>query len=473
MKLNQLALAAVALIGASQAFAAAPTQYMTGASASSTNVMKAARNLCANAGGTFNLYKVSTATNSLGNVFTGVCSTGLTGATSYTSVAMNVAGGSASAVTGMSATTQFLLPAGDCTAATGTEILDPATTAFGAYNLYICPSASGAGKVPDAAHSDNQLSDGGFMDVEGTVFPSTVLDPSTYNASDFKLAGFSQAFGVGVNSALYNALQTAQGLSSTCQTDTTVKYTAACQPSLNRAQVASLINSSKTNYAKTAGGKFLLDPSATLGSTDATQVVYCERPQTSGTQQSAQLYFLNYGGAGSVLGGAELIINGGAAYPATPTATSKYVALVNSGSADVKACLNQNTNALGTSGTTSYRFGMLSFENNPLPALGGTGTDTYRFVKLSGVAGAQGVSNADSNTATALTGDYDYVFETVAYCQNGTCPAVLTAIQSNLTVALPKGASTAGLFLGKGVETRFSRGSGSTPSAASPYLIRY
>lgn len=464
MKLKQIALATLAF-AASQAFAeTAPVQYLTGASASSVNVMKATRNLCAAAGGTFNLYKVDPTTKSLGNVFTGVCSTALSGTTGFTTVAMNVAGGSASAVTGTNvATTSFLNTNLACTSATGTEALDPSSAAFGSYNLYICPSASSAGKVPVVGAAGNETlatSDGGFLDVEGNAFPEAVLPAASYNVSDFQLAGFSQAFGVGVNTALYNALQAAQGLSSTCQSDTTVKYTAACQPSISKAQIASLINNAKTTVAKTAGGKFL------VGGTDANQIVYCMRPQTSGTQQSAQLYFLNYGGAGSNLGGNEAIINGGAAFQATST-TAKFAATLNSGSSDVKNCLNLQTNAPNTAGTTGYRFGILSLENNPLG-----GADTYRFVKLSGVAGAQGIDNKDSNTATALTGEYDFVYETTAYCKNGTCPSLLTAIQSNLSVALPTGSSTAGLFLGKGVETKFARGSGTTPKSSAPYITR-
>lgn len=469
MKLNQLALAAVAVFGASQAFAAAPTQYLTGASASSTNVMKAARNLCANNGGTFSLYKVDTNTNKLGNVFTGQCSTGFTGATSYTTVAMNVAGGSGSAVLNTAAnsatTTQFLAPVAGCSAITGTETL--AASNFGAFTLYVCPSASSQGKLPDSTDTDNQFSDGGFMDVEGNLFPSSVIDPTKYNAAtDFKLAGFSQAFGVGVNSTLYNALQTAQiasGLiaNSTCSSDTTIKYTAACQPTVSKAQIGSLLNNDKGNFAKTAGGKALVG-----GTTDSTPIVYCERPQTSGTQQSAQLYFLNYGAAGNIAGGVEAIINGGAQYPKTLSASAPYTALINSGSSDVKNCLNLQT--AGNNTGTGYRFGLLSLENNPIG-----GSDTYRFVKLGGAAIAQGSSSSDSNTDNAVSGLYDYVFETVAYCAGGTCPAFVSAILSNTSIALPVGASTAGLFLGNGVESHYSRGAAGVPNAAAPYLTRF
>lgn len=411
MKLNQLALAAVAVFGVTQAFAA--NTYLTGASASSVNVMKAAKNLCS---GTFKLYKTNTTTNSLGNQFTGVCSTDLTD-TSFSQVRMNVAGGSASAVTATTgAATTFLAPVeGSCTAITGTE-------ALASFTLFKCPAAQ---------LNDNHLSDGGYLDVEGPIFNSA------YAAEDFSLAGFSQAFGVAVNSTLYNALQTAQfGAGASCVTNTATKYTAACQPNITKAKVTSLISGDTATDAKTKGGQFL------VGGTDTTKITYCMRPQTSGTQQAAQSYFLNYAATGSN-GGKEPVIG------QNINLGTKYSSLLNSGSSNVKDCLNDVT------GGTGYKVGILSAENNPL-----NGTDNFRFVKLNGVAVAQGVDLNDSNTATAITGDYDFVYETTAYCPAGVCPAFVQSVIDNITTALPIGSSTAGLFL-TGVESKFSRGGAS------------
>lgn len=418
MKLHHIALASVALFGATQSFAA--TQYLAGASASAVNVMKAAQNLCADAGGTFKLFKTDTKTTALGNVFTGVCSADLTG-TSFDTVAMNTSGGSEGAITATTTAVSYLAPVESaCTAITGSENL----TAFS--SLYKCPSSQTA----------NHVADGGFLDVEGPVFSAN------YSAADFTPAGFSQVFGVAVNSTLYNALQAAQlgGTGSSCYTNTSIKYTAACQPSISKAQIASLISADLANPAKTTGGKFLVG-----GTTDSTKITYCMRPQSSGTQQSAQLYFLNYAASGEQ-GGKTLVVPAG-------TNKTAYAAVSNSGSSDVKTCLND---------TTGYKFGMLSAENNPLG-----GTDTFRFVKLNGVAAAQGASSTDSNTATALTGEYDFVYETSAYCKEGTCPEVVQSILDNIDVALPAGSSTAGLFL-TGVESKFGRGGNS----GAPYLAR-
>ena len=87
---------------------------------------------------------------------------------------------------------------------------------------------------------------------------------------------------------------------------------------------------------------------------------------------------------------------------------------VNSGSSDVKGCLN----------AAGFAFGMLSAENNPIG-----GSDTYRFVKLNGQEFSEGVAGA-SQTAAAIAGKYDYVFESALF--NPTGSAVLDLINSKV-----------------------------------------
>jgi len=70
MNLSKLMIGAIAVCGVSQALAAGPVR-LTGASASSINVARAAKVLCENAGGTYTLFKIGAATNALGNIFTG------------------------------------------------------------------------------------------------------------------------------------------------------------------------------------------------------------------------------------------------------------------------------------------------------------------------------------------------------------------------------------------------------------------
>jgi hypothetical protein len=426
MKLTKIVIAAVAVCGASQVMAAGVTR-LTGSSATSTNIVRATTNLCASAGGTSTVFKTTTATNGLGNQFTVQCTADFPG-TSVNEVRVNVAGGSESAVTNAAAyptstATGFLVPTGACTAvAAGTEALS-----------FL---AAGQMKSCGTTLAESAKSDGGFMDVEGPVFNAT-----KYDAGDFQPTGFSQVFGIAVNTTLYNALQTYQKtaaggsiVASSCVAGDT---TLACQPSLSRAQVASLLNNDQFNAAKTTGGAFLVPGSA------VTKISYCMRPQSSGTQQSAQLYFLGYASNGP-LGGAEVVI------PENKTLT-KYASILNAGSSDVKSCLN-NTAA------GDFRVGALSLENNPIG-----GTDSYRFVKLNEVPAVEGVSFAAgaSQTTSAIAGRYDFVYETSSYCPGGTCADIIPAINGAVTV----GTSSPGLFL-TGVESKFGRNGNS----AAPYL---
>ncbi|MDE2594106.1 MAG: hypothetical protein KGL57_07680 [Burkholderiales bacterium] len=422
MKLTKLMIAAVAVCGVAQAHAAGVTR-LTGSSATSVNVVRGLTNLCTTAGGTSTVYKTSSAVNKLDNQFTVTCSTDFSG-TTVNEARVNVGGGSESAVTNAAAypastTTKFLVGSGSCTAlAAGTESLS-----------FL---AAGQMKNCGTTLADTNKSDGGFLDVEGPVFNATKYDPA-----DFQVAGFSQVFGIAVNTTLYNDLQayqkTAAGgniVPSTCAAGDT---TAACQPSLSRAQLGALMNADNSITAKTQGGKYLVPTSA------VSKITYCMRPQSSGTQQSAQLYFLGYALNGA-LGGNELIHNVGAA------PSGKYEAVLNNGSSDVKTCLND---------ATGYKFGALSLENNPIG-----GTDAYRFVRVNEVAAAEGTAGS-SQTTTAIAGRYDYVYELSAYCPAGVCADIITALQG----AVAPGTSSPGIFL-TGVESTFGRNGNS----AAPYI---
>ncbi|KGM39975.1 hypothetical protein JY96_07795 [Aquabacterium sp. NJ1] len=434
MKLSKLMIAAIAVCGASQAMAAGVTR-LTGSSASSINVVRGAVNMCVNNGGSALVYKTSSSTSSLGNQFTVTCSTDFDANIPVTAneLRVNVANGSETAITNAAAypsstTIGFLVPSGSCTALpAGTESL----------------SFLAAGQMLNCGTTlaDNSKSDGGFMDEEGPVFNTS------YDAGDFAPSGFSQVFGIAVNSTLYNDLQAYQKtvaggniVPATCAAGDT---TPACQPSLSRAQITSLINSSTSNPAKTGGLAYLV-PAAyqTAGlATGGNKITYCKRPQSSGTQQGAQLYFLNYDALGS-LGGKEPIIGN--------VTLSKYAAVENASSGNVKNCLNANTLSDG------YKFGSLSMENNPIG-----GSDTYRFVRLSEVAATEGVAGA-SQTATAIAGRYDYVYELSAYCPAGTCAPVIEGIKANVAA----GTSSPGIFV-TGVESRFGRGGNSNKPYAS------
>ena len=444
MKLNHLMLAAAALCGATQVMAQV---QLTGASASSVNVARAAKRLCTAAQGTFTLYKTSSGGAALGNVWTGKCSTSFDG-TEDSEVRVNVSGGSANAVinaaNGVGTPVGFLANTSGCvsTAVATNGALAWLTADAPASTLQVCSNSLTDG-----------TSNGGFLDVEGVWFSGI---PAAYRAADFYApVGFSQAFGVAVNSVLYQALQadqkTAAGaaragtgivIPASCAAGDT---TEACQPSISKATITALINSNVAATGPKGQAATLLTGATALSAANA--VTYCMRPQTSGTQQSAQLYFLNYEATNLDFGGKLPIV------AETAAIANRYTASVQSGSTQVKDCLNS---------ATGYRFGILSGENNPV----GSSSDSYRFVKLNRVALTEGTTTA-TNTFTATTGAYDFVYETVAFCNENGNPGECHPFVSAVSTALPAGASTPGLFL-TGVESRFGRGGNS----AVPYGFR-
>lgn len=169
-----------------------------------------------------------------------------------------------------------------------------------------------------------------------------------------------QGFAVGVNNIFYNALQAAQvasgALPSTCTAGT---YTEACQPSITRAQYASLVT--KEGSIKSAAG-FI------PGSTEV--LTLARRDQLSGTQATSDMYFAgaicnaldikskinNHGGALTVMRGADSIAN-------------QLVINENVQTGDVETDLKK---------TTGYSIGVI--------ALSKGNSTSYKFVKLDGVS---------------------------------------------------------------------------------------
>lgn len=442
MKFTKIALASAALLAiASQAQAAV---RISGATATSNNYMIALTNMCA--GQNVNVFKTNTSTNNLGNNFTIKCNSGnFIGADGTDSgeneAQFDVTGGSINSVL----FTQEAADNGEPLAASG-KFLPAAATG--------CSTVTGTGPL---AFLGNKLrascpssalvtakSVGGFTDVEPPVFTATGVLSGNYA---YTPATFSQVFGVAVSKDLYEALQTAQGL-------VVGSTTPANQPTISRAKLASLMNNNDFNDAKAKGPKFLVP------STTQTNITYCRRPNTSGTQASAQLYFMadpvatgSLGGklsihgpdldgsANAVVAGVQFDVDGNA----VPTGNTVTIAM-NSGSSNVRSCLN----------AAGFSFGVLSAENNPLG-----GSDTYRFPKISNVSMTAGVAG-DTQTTTALAGDFDFVYEAALY--NPQANVLLDLINASVL----SGAPTPGLFLNgfsATPETKFGRGG----NAVAPY----
>lgn len=462
MKLSTLALAAgLALVGS--AAQAQAIVRLSGASAPTVNEVRALRLLCTAASGTFALYKTAAATNALGNIFTGTCNQPFTSDT--VQVRLNVSGGSYTAVLNRTGNDN----------AVAVPMIDPSFATCvplgaGTGSLSFIP----AGEMRNCGSTGqiSETTDGGFMDVPGSVFRASGLTvPSQVNDStDFPASRVQQTFGVGMSKEGFEALQAYQvargQLPATCAS-TVVNggvtsftglgvATPECQPNLSRAAMASFMVIG-LNDAKRGGFNFLLGGSATLkNDLPATQAivpdvvlgsdfVYCRRPDTSGTQASANLYFLSRPTASGQFG--ALNTAGSATGPATSMIGANYRVTTNSGTGDVRICMN----AVGT-----YAAGIVSLENNPIG-----GSDTYRFVKINGQWGSEGVAGS-SQTAEASAGRYDFVYELVKYCPGGVCAPVLDAMDN----IIQAGSSSPGLFLS--TESRFWRGG----NPNSPYRTR-
>jgi hypothetical protein len=190
-----------------------------------------------------------------------------------------------------------------------------------------------------------------------------------------------EGFGIAVNPALYAALQTSQGLCT--------GVAAACQPSIRRADYASLV---------TLDGA-IKDAAGLLQNTgDTTPLTLARRVDSSGTQAASNIFFANnvcgafgYKGALTLLGAGDS--NAGV-----------FDILENSATGDVKAALTGTT-------TNGYALGVMSLENVPTAVL-----SDFKFVKIDGVSpnfSAAGVADTKLRNAMA-SGNYQFQVEMTA-----------------------------------------------------------
>lgn len=429
MKVKSLVLA-MATLSAGLAQAAytdtATNLYMTGASASRNNVAASIKKLCTDAGGTLTVFKNGSSTSSLANQMAYVCTQPMAG-TGITTVLHTTTGGSLNSILGMSND-----PAKQQVPVSLTSGCTAPVAGSGALAGYSV-SANCALEASAAA------SDGGLSDLEYAPVVELVSDLNT--ATDgFTLAdvaqgftGVAQAFGVAVSEKMYKDLQTAQGLiAGGCTSGDPLP---ACQPSLTRADVASLISSNGFSAQKNGA--------EALGLTTGASIEYARRVSTSGTQGTAQVYFLGKGCLNGPNTGQLGIAGGNTETTGTgftiPGAT-KYTYSVNSGTGDV-------INRLTTAGTTAYAFGLVSAENRSP-----TTTTGWKFVKLNGVAISDGTSTG-LNKQNAIDGKYDDFVETVSYkgpsAKTDTAEgAMIDAITAKMaTTVADGGPATVGLFI--------------------------
>lgn len=226
---------------------------------------------------------------------------------------------------------------------------------------------------------------GGFLDVEPRLFDDLIGNPALSALSvDYGTTpvAAAQAFGVAVSPALYAALQDAQGLiAGGCAAG---DYSVDCQPSISKAQYASIVANTNAGY--------IADWSV-LGLADAQPVNLCRRVATSGTQAASNAFFL---GKGCSVAAFE------------PTAASDsnpgvFNIVENSGSSNVATCLSNASN---------FAIGVISAEN-------AAASTTWKFVKLDGVALWDGVKARQN----AIDQKYAFAFEFVTATRNSASAA--------------------------------------------------
>ncbi|MEY2838178.1 MAG: hypothetical protein RJB60_477 [Pseudomonadota bacterium] len=395
MKFTKIALAAVVTLAAAQAQAA--TVYLAGASATAANYRAALTSLCSGTATT-----ITNASDS--NKFAVKCSVNFTGIPGVDAVSFNVAGGSFTAVT----------------TSVGTDL-----------DVFVDVAAA----TPTTALTAPRKSEGGFLDIDAAAFPPSALAAAGLSAAPTTTpASFSQVFGVAVSPALYTALQTAQGITGNVD-----NVSAAGQPSISKAQYASIVSDS-FNTAKQ-------DISAILGvGTAGDKLTVCRRVSTSGTQASSNQFFLNafVGGDGSAAGA---LAPADATTYGAGSGLDSYEVQEGAGTGNARTCLS----------AAGYAVGVLSLENavDLTTRSGGQRADRkYRFVKVNGDVAYDGVNN----TTTAKAGQYDFWFTSQKFGATANGTAVVNAIDAKLgTVNLP------GLFGNELPDSKAKRLSNTSP----------
>lgn len=271
------------------------------------------------------------------------------------------------------------------------QVLSNATTEAEAetINLATCGTFNATTKTAVCTGKTSIESVMALSDVKATEFAAGVLGSGAGYLSPSALTVVPvglQGFGIVANDNMYKALQEqniADGrLPATC---TVGDATSACQPTVNSSDYASLV--SVAGGTKSAAD---LVPNATTY--NAGQIVACRRVDTSGTQASSNIFFLNNVCGSKGYLGAE-----------SPAYNADYSWVIeNSETADVKACVNN---------AADLRLGVVSLENVPV-----AGTDSYKFVKIDGVSPnytAAGAADAKQKVNTR-NGSYKFAVESYA-----------------------------------------------------------
>lgn len=336
--------------------------------------------------------------------------------TAFAEVRLNVTGGSFTAA--------CLMAFGTASWASSSACNDVNGAGLGLADTYIDPSTGSAALAPAGS-----VVGGGFMDVEPGVFDGATtagVVPGGTNVS----STFAQVFGVAASASLWNAMYDYQrntaGIlpAALCPAVPAAGMAPACWPVIGKAQMATIMSSNQASALYngaaaplTFNGAGFLAPQ--LGAN--VQLTYGRRADTSGTQASAQAYFL-----GTRTGSAGVAVVGCGASSGVVTVTCLP------GTGDLRALLN-------TAGV--YALGVMSAENNQA-------NQSWRWLRVGGMHVGEDAFPATAgttytNTGTAQNGLYDFWF--TLRIQRPTA-ANVTAFWNSVVTGLGSAPSTVGLF---------------------------
>jgi hypothetical protein len=222
----------------------------------------------------------------------------------------------------------------------------------------------------------------GFSDVSEKIFKAKNLLSAVVAGNPYTTdipTGAGQGFGVVVSPALYTLLQADQGVG-------------AGQPSISKAQYASLM-SQTTNLWD------VLLPNGTAH--NSTPLTISRRGTTSGTQASAELYFLGnpcLAGAAPIGGSLTPVLGSSGAGTSFGSGANQFI---------FKQAASSDAVLADASNATGYVIGVVSLEN-PQPA------SAWKYVAVNGVSPG-GAGAPDWQRANTLAGKYDFAYESFMF----------------------------------------------------------
>jgi hypothetical protein len=305
--------------------------------------------------------------------------------------------------------------------------------------------------------TENRVSDAGISDVEPGMLNQqpnlpdvTAGDPASGTVAPVDLTNvvsnpFVQGiFGVAVNKQAYFALQRTQ-----FPTETTGKTIADIdslpQPSLPTTFVRAMLTGGLSASTTSKRGWGLVISESVDASVNTKAFNVCRRQPGSGTQAASNIYFAQNPCAADV---SNILRQTSATQPAPAvTISGGYNVREESGTGGVETCLGGSPTVTGVESVSgAYGIAVLGRENNPRANGGDKG---YRYVKLDGAAPLR----YDATTGKgAITGDYDFVFEsTLQY--NSTNPN-LNADKIGFIGAIRTGAAKPSAIAAADADTR-------------------